>query len=69
MMRLNVLKPEFNSMTCEERLSFILCPPTIEIAKCVSKFLGIMTNIRKEIDLGLNPHDLNLYIKHVAVSF
>ena len=68
MMRLNVLKPEFDNMTCEERLSFILCPPTIEIAKCVSKFLGIMTNIRKEIDLGLNPHDLNLYIKHVAVN-
>ena len=61
-MRLNVLKPEFNILTCEEKLSFILCPPTIDIAKCVSKFLGIMTNIRKEIDMGLNPLDLTLFL-------
>ena len=67
-MRLNVLKPEFNNLACEEKLSFILCPPTIDIAMCVSKFLGIMTNIRKEIDMGLNPLDLNLYKKHVAVN-
>ena len=67
-MRLNVLKPEFNNLACEEKLSFILCPPTIDIVKCVSKFLGIMTNIRKEIDMGLNPLDLNLYKKHVAVN-
>ena len=25
-----------------------------------------MTIIRKEIDMGLNPKDLNLYLKHVA---
>ena len=67
-MRLNVLKPEFNNLACEEKLSFILCPHTIDIAKCVSNFLGIMTNIRKEIDMGLNPLDLNLYKKHVAVN-
>ena len=68
MKRLNVLKPEFDNLTSEEKLSLILCPPTIEFAKCVSKFLGILTNIRKEIDLGFNPNDLNLYIKHVAVT-
>ena len=68
MMRMKVLKPEFDNFTCKEKLSLILCPPTIEIAKCVSKFLGILTNIRKEIDLGFNPNDLSLYIKHVAVT-
>ena len=68
LMRLSGLIPEFDNMSCEKKLSLILCPPSIEIAKCVSKFLGIMTNIRKEIDLGLNPHDLKLYIKHVAVT-
>ena len=66
MMRMKVLKPEFDNFTCEEKLSIILCPPTIDIAKCVSKFLGILTTIRKEIDMGFNPHHLDLYIKHVA---
>ena len=64
--RLNVLNPKFSFMSNEGKLNFILCPPTIDIAKCVSKYLGIMTNIRKEIDMGLNPHELNQYLKHVA---
>ena len=66
--RLNVLNPKFELMSCEDRLKFILCPPTIDIAKCVSKFLGILTITRHEIDMGLNPQDLNLYIKHVAIT-
>ena len=41
---MNVLNPNFDVMTCEEKLRFILCPPTPDIAKCASKFLGIMTN-------------------------
>ena len=65
-MRLSELIPEFDNMSCEKKLSLILCPPTIEIAKCVSKFLGILTTIRKEIDMGFNPNHLNIYIKHVA---
>ena len=65
--RLNVLNPKFELMSCEDRLKFILCPPTIDIAKCVSKFLGIMTITRNEIDMGLDPQDLNLYLKHVAI--
>ena len=59
-----MLSPNFLSLSNDERLKFILCPPTTEIAKCVSKYLGIMTNVRKEIDMGLNPQDLQLYIKH-----
>ena len=64
--RLNVLNPKFDNMTNEEKLNLILCPLTADIAKCVSKFLGIMTVIRKEIDMGLNPKVLNLYLKHAA---
>ena len=67
MSRLNVLNPKFELMSYEGKLKSILCPPTIQIAKCVSKFLGIMTNIRNEIDMGLNPQDLNIYLKHVAI--
>ena len=52
------------SLSDDKKLRFILCPPTTEIAKCVSKYLGIMTNIRKEIDMGLNPQNLNIYIQH-----
>ena len=66
--RLNALNPEFDNLTCEQKLSYILCPPSIDVAKCVSKFLGIMTNIRKEIDMGFNPQGLDLYLKHVADS-
>ena len=64
--RLNVLYPDFILMSLEEKLKFILCPPTINVAKCVSKFLGIMTKTRSEMDMGLNPQDLSIYIKHVA---
>ena len=64
--RLNLLNSKFIDMTNEEKLNFILCPPSVDIAKCVSKFLGIMTDIRREIDFGLSPQDLNLYIKHIA---
>ena len=44
-------------------LSLDTCNNNVDVAKCVSKFLGIMTNIRNEIDMGLNSDDLNLYIK------
>ena len=47
--RLNVLHPDFVSMAFEEKLKFILCPPTINISKCVSKILGILTKTRSEM--------------------
>ena len=65
--RVRALFPQFDRMTIDEKLRFILCPPSVDLAKCISKFLGIMTNIRKEMDMGLSPTDLNLYIKHVAI--
>ena len=61
-----VLYPEVFSLSDDDKLRVILCPSTIEIAKCVSKFLGIMTNTRKEIDMGLNVNNLKLYIRHKA---
>ena len=64
--RVKTLIPQFDTMSIDEKLRFILCPPTVDVAKCASKFLGIMTNIRKEIDMGLSPNHLKLYIKHVA---
>ena len=66
--RLNFLNPKFNDMTNEEKLNFILCPPPVDIAKCVSKFLGIITDIRRDIDFGLSPQDSHLYIKHIATK-
>ena len=64
--RLDALYPTFLTLNDEQRLSVVLCPSTLEIAKCVSKYLGIMTKTRKEIELGLNPDNLNLYLKHKA---
>ena len=68
MSRINVLYSNFSISSIEEQLEFILCPPTIETVKCVSKFRGIMTKTKSEIDAGLNPDDLNLYINHVATT-
>ena len=67
MSRMRVLFPQFDVITVDEKMWFILCPPTVDLAKCVSKFLGIITNIRNKIGMGLNPKDLNLYLKHVAI--
>ena len=64
--RISALSPNFTTLTAEKQLITILCPATAEIAKCVSKYLGILSNIRNEIDNGLNPKDLDLYIKHRA---
>ena len=62
--RVTALCPAFSSLTTEQQLSTILCPATTELAKCVSKYLGIISNVRREIDCGLEPETLNLYIEH-----
>ena len=64
--RLCELYPNFMSLSDEHKFSVIMCPSTTGFALCVSKYLGIMTGIRKEIDLGLNPNDLQKYIEHKA---
>ena len=60
---LEALYPKFLSLTDEQKLCFVLFLSTVEIAKCVSKFLGIMTKVRKEIDMGLNLNNLQLYVE------
>ena len=68
MSRLRVLHPQIEFMSLDDKLNFILCPPTTDLAKCVSKYLGIMSNIRREIDMGFNIQDLNIYSKHAAIK-
>ena len=62
--RLSAICPTFDSMSDEHKLKTLLCPATAAMAKCVSKYLGILSKIRKEIDMGLRPEDLFNYIKH-----
>ena len=64
--RMSALCPSFSTLTAEQKLSSLLCPVTAEIAKCVNKYLGIISRTRKEIDLGLSPSNLELYIQHKA---
>ena len=61
---MSAIFPDFSGLNNEQKLLTILCPFTLEMTKCVSKFLGIMTNIRKEIDFGLSPDNLKYYEKH-----
>ena len=62
--RVTALCPAFLSLTAEQQLSTLLCPTTSALAKCVSKFLGIISETRKEIDLGFHPQALQVYQKH-----
>ena len=55
-------------MMIDEKLRFILCPLTVHLAKCMSKYLVIMANIRKEIDMGLSPTNSNLLFKTYKVD-
>ena len=64
--RMSAMCPQFSSLTEEKQLNTMLCPVSAETAKCVSKYLGILSKTREEIDLGLNPSDLELYILHKA---
>ena len=64
--RMSAMCPQFSSLTEEKQLNTMLCPVSAETAKCVSKYLGILSKTREEIDLGLNPSDLKLYIPHKA---
>ena len=64
--RMSATCPMFASLTEEQQLIKLLCPVTAQTAKCANKYLGILSNTRQEIDLGLKPSDLVLYIKHKA---
>ena len=62
--RVTALLPHFDSMTADKKLHTLLCPATTQLAKCESKFLGIISDTRKEIDQGLQPEVLKLYVQH-----
>ena len=46
-----------------DQLLTILCPSTPEIALCVSKYLGIISETRNKLDKGLSIDMLNSYCK------
>ena len=46
------------------KLSVFIISGVTLMAKCVSKFLGILSITRKEIDLGFGPENLVIYRKH-----
>ena len=58
------LCPNFLMLNPEQKLTTILCPATPELAKCVSKFLGILSDTRKEIDLDFQRENLQIYLEH-----
>ena len=66
--RVTALLPHFDSMTADQKLHTLLCPATTQLAKCVSKFLGIISDTRKEIDQGLQPEVLKLYMFNTKSS-
>ena len=62
--RVSALCPAFPSLSQEQQLTTIFAPASTELAKCVSKYLGILSKTRSEIDSGLEPENLRLYLKH-----
>ena len=62
--RMSALIPNFNTMCDRDKLMTVLCPAKTDVAKTVSKYLGLMSDARKNIDEGLPPETLNIYTKH-----
>ena len=62
--RMSALVPGFLEMSDRDKLLTILCSAKTDVAKTVSKFLGIMSEIRKSLDNGLSSEILNFYTKH-----
>ena len=55
--------PNFHQLSSNEKLLSILCPATADIALCVSKYLGIISDTRKKLDQGLSSDMLEYYCK------
>ena len=62
--RMSALIPEFVNMCDRDKLLTVLCPAKTDVAKTVSKFLGIMSETRKHLENGLSSDMLNIYTKH-----
>ena len=55
--------PNFPQLSMDEKLLTILCPASADIALCVSKYLGIISDTRKKLDHGLSSDMLTHYCK------
>ena len=62
--KMSSLLPDFENMSAQNKLLTILCPKNYEIAVCVSKYLGIISNTRKKLDMGLSDDMLGIYTIH-----
>ena len=61
--KLSSLIPNFLQLSQDQRLLAILCPATADIALCVSKYLGIISDTRSKLDKGLSNDMLTNYCK------
>ena len=61
--KMSSLMPNFHQLSSNEKLLSILCPATADIALCVSKYLGIISETRKKLDQGLSSEMLEYYCK------
>ena len=61
--KMSSLLPGFSEMNVDDKLLSILCPASADIALCVSKYLGIITNTRTKLDQGLSFDMLTNYCK------
>ena len=59
--KMSSLLPNFSKMSPDDILLSILCPANADIALCVSKYLGIISDTRTKLDQGLSPDMLNNY--------
>ena len=62
--QVTVLNPTFLNLTIEQQLKTVLCQTTTKLAKYFSKFLGIISDTRNEIDLGLQISHVQQNIAH-----
>ena len=61
--KMSSIIPNFTQMSQDDQLLAILCPASADIALCVSKYLGIVTDTRMKLDQGLSTEMLTNYCK------
>ena len=59
--KISSLLPNFHQLSMNNKLISVLCPANADIALCVSKYLGIITETRNKLDNGLSTDMLNRY--------
>ena len=62
--KMSSLLSDFENMSVENKLLTILCPKNSEIAICVSKYIGIIIETRKKLDMGVSDDMLGSNTKH-----